>query len=187
MEILTDKISSLSAEIDKKENAPISFFRSLVEFWNNVIFRGTVKFETTPEFNQNTAGFAVINKYSDSIEITFDSEFNVTPIVNITLEGEAPLGSGYGFMVTNRSEKGFTIKLNRLADEDVKFSWIALAVKDPKTFQMPTPTPMIIVEEIISVESTNSSVVETEVSTSSGEIIETTVNSLEDVVNTQNY
>jgi len=38
----------------------------------------------------------------------------------------------YSFVVVNKSAKGFTIVLNKRAEDDIEFSWIALAVKDAK-------------------------------------------------------
>lgn len=45
---------------------------------------------------------------------------------------KAILNSQITFLVTNKTKKGFTIKLNKTASEDIEFSWTALAVKDVK-------------------------------------------------------
>ena len=59
---------------------------------------------------------------------------------------------GYGYVISNRTQKGFTITLNKKAVDEITFSWIALSVKDSKKFESaalivtPTPTPQPTVE-----------------------------------------
>jgi hypothetical protein len=52
------------------------------------------------------------------------------------------------FVITDKSEQGFTIVLNKPAPVDVNFSWIALAVRGAKLFsskdpQLPLATPVL--------------------------------------------
>lgn len=49
---------------------------------------------------------------------------------------------GYSYFVVNRTKKGFTITLNKSADEDLDFSWVAIAVANPKTFES-KPEPVV--------------------------------------------
>lgn len=58
---------------------------------------------------------------------------------------------GYSYLVTQKTTKGFTIMLNKPAQEDITFSWIALGVDKPKlsvsdglaSDTSPTPTPLM--------------------------------------------
>ena len=132
-------------------------FERLVTFLSNVIFRGKVTFEETPTFNKDTAGFAVIAKGSDKVEVVFEKEYAQTPLVNITitLDPSDTLGTGdlevqealerkvldsdIRYIVNKNTAKGFTIKLNKNISEDIRFSWTALAVKDAKTVMSAEP------------------------------------------------
>ncbi len=114
-----------------------------------------------PYFTKDTAGFAVVKAGSREVEVTFDREYLEQPIVNTTISFDAasstdstgspqaatstmPVGGNnieeqifsndVRFLVTNKSEKGFTILLNKPAPTDVPFSWTALAVKSAKVF-----------------------------------------------------
>ena len=138
------------------------------EFFGNVIFHSGVTFTNTPVFDSNTAGFAVIKKGSDHVDVTFNEIYDQTPIINasITLNPITPIPSetlseqetrenqiesgalsNIHYIIINRSTKGFTIVLQQPAVEDISFSWIALAVNSPMLFQssgqndqVPTPS-----------------------------------------------
>lgn len=127
-----------------------------------------------PYFTKDTAGFAVVKAGSREVEVTFDREYLEQPIVNTTISFDAasstdstgspqaatstmPVGGNnieeqifsndVRFLVTNKSEKGFTILLNKPAPTDVPFSWTALAVKSAKVFSsiaVPTEIPSTI-------------------------------------------
>jgi hypothetical protein len=139
-----------------------------------------VNFEGRPTFNKDTAGFAVVKKDASEVEIKFDKEYAQTPLINISISMDdtvtdqdrallspealkakneaqkvienAVLNGDIRFIVTRRTTKSFIIKLNKPASDDLKFSWSALAVKDPKTIisaavlgsnTQPTPGPSI--------------------------------------------
>ncbi|MBI4058031.1 hypothetical protein HY405_01825, partial [Candidatus Microgenomates bacterium] len=129
-----------------------TIFQALTDFIGNVIFNGDVTFLGRPTFNKDTAGFALIKKDSDKVDISFEKEYANIPIVNIsatldfdgsqaTPEQKATqealeskiLNGDIRYLVTNRTTKGFTIKLNKPAHEDLTFSWVALVVQDAKT------------------------------------------------------
>ena len=141
-----------------------SIFQALADFVGNVIFRGDVSFLGRPTFNKDAGGFAVIEKDADFVDVTFDKVYETTPIVstNFTFEEfkkedgtvddqssrRAKLfEQGYTFIVVNRTNKGFTIVLNKKAAENVTLSWVALAVSDAKTafgkkpLETPQPSP----------------------------------------------
>ena len=131
----------------------------IAQFLGDTIFKGNVNFFGRPTFNNDTAGFAVIKKGADRVEVTFDKEYENIPIVNASLtfdqtklkDGsiEDPkilekkiFDSGYSYIVSNRTPKGFTITLNKQTLDDVTFSWIAIAVENAKTFQSGQGTGM---------------------------------------------
>ncbi|HSW48296.1 MAG TPA: hypothetical protein VLG67_04415, partial [Candidatus Saccharimonadales bacterium] len=138
----------------------------IAEFFNTAVFHNDVSFEGQPTFNADTAGFAVVKKGSDHIDITFDKPYQAIPVVNATLSVTSTsvtptpingktleqrlLDAGYSYIVTKQSTKGFTILLNKSATEDVQFSWSALSIKDAKIFQSGglTPTPTITLTPI---------------------------------------
>jgi hypothetical protein len=141
-----------------------SIFEKLVSFMSDVIFKSKVSFEETPVFNKDAAGLAVIEKDANAVEVTFEKEYEATPVVSASFafeefkkeDGTADDQSmrqkklfeqGYTFMVVNRTKKGFTVVLNKKATEDIAFSWVALAIKDAKTSvgknPVPTETPTL--------------------------------------------
>ena len=161
MEIYTGKISSLSGSLDsftavspvpsipgfstglsvegKSEFKGESIFSKLVSFLENVIFKGKVSFEQSPEFDRDTAGFALIKKGQKRIDIRFEKEFQDTPIININplwildqdtasvadqLDGFFPYFPRY--VITDTSKSGFTIILEDIAITDIKFNWLAI-------------------------------------------------------------
>jgi hypothetical protein len=55
------------------------------------------------------------------------------------------------FVITNKTQNGFSIRVNKTLNQDIKFSWTALQVQDPKVFESVIPgliidPPQIIVE-----------------------------------------
>ena len=141
---------------------------SLAEFKGETIFEkltsflGDVFFIGRPTFNRDTAGFAVIKKGQRKVNITFEKEYLVPPVVTTNLVWDiddetisvADQLNGFfipmtNFVITKATTKGFSILLDEPAIGDAKFSWIALAVKDVKTFESgntiltPIPSPTI--------------------------------------------
>ncbi len=132
----------------------ISSLTDAISFQNDVLFIGR------PYFTTDTAGFALIKQGAQSVDVTFDKEYLEQPIINasITLNDDPSLktetdqqkiqtlrdqqvqaaqnlfASAIQYIVINKSEKGFTIVLNKPLTQDINFSWIALAVKSAKTF-----------------------------------------------------
>jgi hypothetical protein len=142
-------------------------FNGFATFVKKSIFKDQVEFEKTPLFSANTGGEALIKKGSDHVDIIFDSEYETIPQINITLLAtdtdslkidEKIWEAKYAAI--NKSAKGFTIKLNKVSEMDLAFSWIAFEIKNPKTSVSesedenaieqniqpttePTPTPQI--------------------------------------------
>ena len=55
------------------------------------------------------------------------------------------LNGNISYVITQRTTKGFVIRLNKPASEDITLSWVALSVKDAKTSGLNlivTPVPM---------------------------------------------
>jgi hypothetical protein len=115
-------------------------------FINDVVFKGNVRFNSTPTFNNDTAGFAVVKQGVDTVRINFGQEYVNTPVVTAsialaktgdnttqkTLEDQI-LNGNLSYVITQRTTKGFVIRLNKPAPEDINFSWVALSVQDAKT------------------------------------------------------
>lgn len=139
-------------------------------FFAQVIFKEDVIFEGRPTFNSDTGGSAIVKKDSDRVEVVFDKEYEKTPVIsaNITFDQKKNidgsikdtkeleqkiLEKGYSFVVVSKSAKGFTIVLNKRAEDDIEFSWIALSIKETKISfskeilnlvqQVLSPTPSI--------------------------------------------
>ncbi len=104
-----------------------------ITFNNDVVLLGR------PYFNSDTGGFAEIAEGDKEVDVTFDEEYSEDPVVNVTLaadenDEEEIFDADIRYLVTEKGTTGFTIKLNKNAPEKLMFNWIALAVKDAKTF-----------------------------------------------------
>jgi hypothetical protein len=142
-----------------------TLFEKLVTFVSNVIFKGDVSFEGRPTFNKDTAGFALIKEGGKQVRVSFEKEYSETPVVtansiwdiseedlSVLTQKEIYLLQKQDFVIAAATSKGFTILLEEPAIVDLKFSWTAIAVKDPSTFSsgqastttMPSPTPTVI-------------------------------------------
>ncbi|MBI2034449.1 MAG: hypothetical protein HYT11_01825 [Candidatus Levybacteria bacterium] len=93
------------------------------------MFKDRVRFNGLISFGKDNAGEAIIKQGEDSAKIIFSQRYENTPIINASiniddasLEDEI-LREGYIFAITQKSESGFTIKLNQDAKTDLKFSW----------------------------------------------------------------
>ncbi|HSW89963.1 MAG TPA: MerR family DNA-binding transcriptional regulator [Patescibacteria group bacterium] len=182
-EIITDKLSSLSdykLEMDRiaSDSAQLrtrfTFSSTGVDvngkltaqgleitgktiFNAETVFGGKTEFSVTPVFNKDMAGFAVIAKDAQFVDVNFEKEYEILPTVtaSISLENNSDavaqqnleqtlLNSNLKYIVARRTTKGFRIMLAAPASEDMKFSWMALAVKDaqaPVGNQTATPSP----------------------------------------------
>jgi hypothetical protein len=148
----------------------LTFFNANVEFAKSVKFDDVAEFVVPPLFNSDTAGFAVVKAGANKVDVTFDKAYISTPIVNTTISFEKVKnadGTTAAFdaktffdndiksVVADKDEKGFSIILNKVAPQDVRFSWVALAVKNPKVFESvisglvidPTSTPTNLAQQ----------------------------------------
>lgn len=128
-------------------NGTVSFM-GLVEFFGLVNFKDQVAFNDHVIFNNDSAGKAVIKQGSNKVTVTFKKSYTNIPLVNsnvlledtkdangvVTEAAEVKqqryLTQGYFAMVANVTEEGFTIILNKNADEDLTYSWLAISVSD---------------------------------------------------------
>jgi len=124
-----------------------SIFKSVAEFFDKTIFHKSVEFEGQVTFNKDSAGYAIVKKGLDSVEVKFEQEYPNSPIINTSLSlqqydsaevrqaaEELLLVSDVKYIITNVTTKGFTIRINQSAVSDIPFSWEAFAVKDAQTF-----------------------------------------------------
>jgi hypothetical protein len=127
-------------------STPKLLVSDFASFFGNVFFKKNVQFEGRPTFNSDTAGFAVINKGDKEVEIQFSDEYLNEPIITASialdktddpikqkeLEDEV-LSGNISYVITNKTTKGFVIKLNKAATDDITFSWVALSINQAKT------------------------------------------------------
>lgn len=120
-------------------------------------FSSDVKFTKTarPVFGADTAGWAVIKKGANHVDVTFVRDYADLPMVTaslrlepvkkddkVDLDKNAQLikdifAQGYFYLVVNQTKQGFTIVLDKKAADDLTFSWMALAVDKPTVFVSP--------------------------------------------------
>nr|MBP6942626.1 tail fiber domain-containing protein [Candidatus Buchananbacteria bacterium] len=93
-------------------------------FMSKVVFSEDVEIEGHLTLGNDTSGTATIEKDEDSIEVIFDEPYLMAPRIILTPQG--PLG-GREYWVSDKSETGFTIKIDGQVDEDFDFDWLAIA------------------------------------------------------------
>jgi len=153
------------------------------DFFGNVFFHSSVTFDKTPTFTSDTAGIAIVKKGTNHVDVKFTKSYDQQPVINtsITMTSLTPtpgetitqqqqrqnemeqmlLTDNIRFIITNKTVNGFTILLDKPADEDIAFSWLALAVQNPIIFQstgasqQPTPTIGLSPSPIDSIMPTN--------------------------------
>ena len=130
--------------------APRLIIDKLAYFFGEVVFKGAVRFQGRPTFNQDTAGFALIRQGAQEVAVGFEKEYTQVPIVTVSTtfvfdenkasdeEKQAQQQLEQATLdihpiVTNQTVGGFTVKLNKRAPEDLRVSWAAVAVEDART------------------------------------------------------
>jgi hypothetical protein len=123
---------------------PKAVFDGVVTFFNSVIFKqnvrheGQVNFENLVSVDSDTAGSAVIPKWTTTVHVAFDKPYSTSPVVTISqvldeATESASLSDGLGAAVANVTEYGFTITLKEPSPVDLTFNWIALGVQNKRT------------------------------------------------------
>ncbi len=63
-----------------------TIFNKIATFVSNVVFNGTISFNKVPTFNNDTAGFALIKRGEQYVDVNFDQEYAQNPVVAATLD-----------------------------------------------------------------------------------------------------
>lgn len=133
-----------------------------LQILSDVVFFGR------PYLNADSAGFAVIPAGAREVAVTFDREYLEQPVVSVTIALEASgsvdieslqskvLSEEFRSIVSKKDAKGFIIALDRPVPFDVRFSWIAFAVKNPKIFT--SETFDVVEPEVLNVPASSSAV-----------------------------
>ncbi len=120
-------------------------FTNIIRFLSDVFFGGHVTFSGPVTINNqatfsgqltfpdNTAGSAVISKYSSAVDVVFPHPFAEMPTVTFSLvmpeaTNSAFITDGMSAVLTNVTPRGFSIVLDQLAIRDYTYNWIAVQV-----------------------------------------------------------
>ena len=174
LEIITPLLTASVAEaatLNVSESATfagLTLLSGTTTFSGSVAFDSEVEFNLAPVFNKDTAGFAIIKEGDRSVRVSFEKPYAMTPIVTTSIVFEATdnidqvtadtlLGENITSLVLDKDPTGFTILLNKRAPQNIRFSWIALGVKDAGVFEslgdgleFASPTPEPAPESIVS-------------------------------------
>jgi fibronectin-binding autotransporter adhesin len=146
----------------KAQFAGLSFFTNTTTFDGSVVFGSQTEFVLPPIFNKDTAGFALIKEEDRRVRVVFDQPYVATPVITTTITFDATdniddatadsfFMQDVRHLVIEKDQTGFTILLNKKAPRNIRFSWVALGVKDPKIVEslvegleidIPTETPL---------------------------------------------
>lgn len=135
--LFTDKVAAAVEIVSPSVYTKGLSVNTIDAFDKNIIeILGDVEFFGRPYFTKDTAGFAVIKAGSKEVSVVFAKEYIEQPIVNTTMTFEGEFDSDVfkddiRFVVSNKNVKGFTIVLNKKTTQDIRFSWTALAVRNP--------------------------------------------------------
>ncbi len=111
-----------------------------------ISFDSQVEFNLPPIFNKDTAGFALVKEGDKFVRVEFEEPYATTPVVTASISFETTdnmdetsiddlLAQNITSLVIEKDETGFTIILNKKAPQNIRFSWIALGVKDVQVFE----------------------------------------------------
>lgn len=146
-EIYTDRLSAALEIITPTVITDTLSTNSIVVSTGEVIsFNSQAEFIVPPIFNSDTAGFAVIREGDTRVKVEFSEPYIGEPVVNTSLAfsvmdgitdlfAESIFTNDIKSLVIDSDQNGFTILINKNAPRDLRFSWTALSVKDPKIFE----------------------------------------------------
>lgn len=140
----------------------LTFYEGDTEFLSTVKFNGNTEFVLPPMWNSDTAGFAVVKAGSKKVDIVFENPYIAQPVVTASVSFEDNIitssetnteildtltdqqvdeffTQNISHAVTNKTKEGFSIRINKEANRDIKFSWVALAVRDANIFESVMP------------------------------------------------
>jgi len=164
-EIFTDRLAAGLEIITPRIVAQGLVVESISALDKEIAFKDDVVFFGRPYFTTDTAGFAVVKAGGRKVDVVFEKEYIEQPVVNATISleedndanDELIFANGINYIITKKSVNGFSIVVNKSAPKDIKFSWIALAVKNPKIFtsasiQTESTSPEPVLNEPVSSE-----------------------------------
>ncbi len=121
----------------------LTFSESDVEIFKSLRFASQAEFVVPPLFNRDSGGFALIHEGAKSVRVDFDEAYAMTPVVTTTITFDSEdnmedsvannfFSQNISSIVVDKNINGFTILINKNAPRDIRFSWMALAIRDPK-------------------------------------------------------
>jgi hypothetical protein len=113
---------------------------------SGVTFGVQAEFIIPPTFSKDTAGFAIIKEGDKQVRVDFEQPYAMTPAVTASMTFEVTdnidnvsaddlFATDIKSIVIDKDVNGFTILINKNAPQNIRFSWIALGVKDAKIFE----------------------------------------------------
>ncbi|MBU2025896.1 MAG: tail fiber domain-containing protein [Patescibacteria group bacterium] len=137
-ELIKDRDKKNDEYITKKELKSVAYWNFKTwTFLEDVLFKTKVAFEAPVRFlaqvtfgdritfgDVDMAGQAVVHAGDKRVEVKFNKEYNQRPIVNLTAQNYYG-----GYTLKEITKQGFVIELEKTADKDIEFNWIALAVE----------------------------------------------------------
>lgn len=152
LEIITPRLVASAVDTETLNVSGGANFAGLTTFSGDVNLSGgvtfgvPVEFTMSPVWNNDTAGFALIKEGDRRVRVDFEQAYMTIPAVSVSIAFEATdniddvsadeiFGDNLKSIIVDKDETGFTILLNKSAPYNIRFSWIALGVKDAKTFE----------------------------------------------------
>ncbi len=147
LEVITPSITTDTIDVSGQAKFDgLTFFTNAATFDGTVLFGNAVEFTMPPLFNKDTAGFAIIKEGDKKVRIDFDQPYATTPIVTSTMTFEVTdniddtsatdlFNQNIQYIVTAKDQTGFTIIINKNAPRNIRFSWVALGVRDAKVIE----------------------------------------------------
>ena len=108
-------------------------------FYGSITVKGEANFEVKVSFlsdievkgkvyvNRDQAGSVIIPTFATSTEVIFATEYLGTPRVVATPQDNL---ESKNYWISDKTTKGFRINMSPTMNKDIKFDWLALAVKD---------------------------------------------------------
>lgn len=110
-----------------------------LRFLKNINFVGKVFFENSVEFkdrafyhDKDFAGYAVIEPGDKTVKVKFVKPYQTKPVISVSPRSDAQ------YHVLEESENGFTIEVKDPSDKQLQFSWIAIPIREPETYNSKT-------------------------------------------------
>lgn len=159
-ELFTDRVSAAFEVVSPQITTSGLKVEAIGKLGGSIDVFSDLVFFGRPYLNNDTAGFALIKQGQQSVIVTFEKEYIEQPVVSaaMTLEVDPNIfdesdvvknkqlnkdqeahalelfEKDIQALIIKKNNKGFTIIINKPAPRDIKFSWVALAVKNPKLF-----------------------------------------------------